>query len=69
MTENLATQFVEDRRDPEHVYKMSLCFFLYMDMCPPNMIDITSNFSLHQESPVYVYALSFCTVFFEHFIL
>ena len=55
MTENLATQFVEDngeadRRDPEHVYKMSLCFI--HGHVPPNMIDIASNFFIHQESPV-----------------
>ena len=52
---------------PEDVYKMTL--FWYMDLCSPNMIDITSNFSIHQESPVFVYALSFCTVFFAHSIL
>ena len=48
MTENLIIQFVEDNGDPEHVYKMRLCFSAHMDMCSPNMIDITSNFSIHQ---------------------
>ena len=91
MTENLATQFVEENGYPMHVFRSSSfamhaipkalwlpvfasCLqneplFLYMDMCPPKMIDITSNFSLHQESPVYVDALSFSSVFFAHFIL
>ena len=44
-------------------------WFFHMGMCSPNMIDITSIFSIHQESPVLMYALSFCTVFFAHLIL
>ena len=64
MTENLATHFV----DPEHVYKVSLCFYTWT-CAPRNMIDIASNFSTHQESPVYVGALSLSSVFFAHSIL
>ena len=50
MTENLATQSVEDNS-----YNMSTkwAFVLYMDMCTPNMIDIGSNFSINQGSLVF----------------
>ena len=56
MTENLGTQFVEDRRDLEHVYKMSVCIVIVYVFPHGHVLPEHDLYSLEflycQESPV-----------------
>ena len=71
MTENLATQKREADRcgpGPCLICLQNEALFFSMDTCSPNMIDISWNFSIHQESPVFPESGSFCSVFAVHLI-